>query len=55
LRGIQSQLHGGLEGGLAELGEQAADFLLGGVDDLTRRRPVDGLGHALTQLLEAAT
>jgi hypothetical protein len=55
LRGIQTQLYGGLKGGLPEVGEQVADFLLGGVDDLAGGGSVDGLGHALTQLLEAAT
>jgi hypothetical protein len=52
LRGIESELHGGLIGGLAEVGEQIADFLLAGVDDLAGGSLVDGRGDILTKLLE---
>jgi len=47
-------LDGGLVGGVAEVGEEVADFLLAGVDDRPCRGGVDSGGHPLTKLLEAA-
>jgi hypothetical protein len=54
LRGVEAELDGGLEGGQPEVGEEVADLLLAGVDDLTGRGEVDSGGHVLTKLLEAA-
>src|SRR6185312_17110977 len=55
LRGIEAELNGGLIGGLTEVGEEVTDLLLRGIDDLTGGGLVDGGGHMLTKLLEAAT
>jgi hypothetical protein len=55
LRGIEAELDGGLIGGLPEVGEEVADLLFTGVDDLAGRGGVDGGSHTLTKLLEAAT
>jgi hypothetical protein len=55
LRGVEAELDGGLEGGLSEVGEEVANLLLAGVDDLTGGGTVDGCGYPLTKLLEAAT
>ena len=55
LRGVEAELNGGLIGGLSEVSEEVTDLLLRGVDDLTGRGLVDGGGHILTKLLEAAT
>ena len=52
LRGVGAELQGGLVGGLSEVGEEVADLLLAGVDDLAGGGAVDGGGHVLTQLLE---
>src|SRR5947209_6568025 len=54
LRGVGAELQGDLIRGLAELSEEVADLLLTGVDDLASGGTVDGGGHVLTQLLEAA-
>src|SRR3954453_10211972 len=54
LRGVGAELDGGLIGGLAEVGEEVADLLLTGIDDLSSGRLVDGGGHVVTELLEAA-
>ena len=54
MRGVGAELEGGLVGGLAEVSEEVADLLLAGVDDLASGGTVDGGGHVLTQLLEAA-
>jgi hypothetical protein len=54
LRGIEAKLDGGLKGGPSEVGEEVADLLLAGVDDLAGGGAVDGGGHVLTKLLEAA-
>jgi len=54
LRGVGAELDRGLIGGLSEVREEVADLLLAGIDDLTGGRPVDGGGHLLTQVLEAA-
>ena len=54
MRGVGAELQGGLVGGLAEVGEEVADLLLAGVDDLTGGGAVDGGGHVLTEALEAA-
>ena len=53
MRGVEAELNGGLIRGLSEVGEEIADFLLAGIDDLPGGRLVDGGGHALTELLEA--
>lgn len=53
MRGIEAELDGGLKGGLPEVREEVADFLLAGIDDLAGRGGVDGGGHPLTKLLEA--
>jgi hypothetical protein len=37
LRGVEAELQSGLEGGLAEVGEEVADLLLALVDDLASR------------------
>ena len=52
MRGVEAELEGGLVGGQAEVGEQVADLLLRGVDDLTGRGLVDGGGHVRAELLE---
>src|SRR5690348_15467637 len=54
LRGVAAELQGGLVGGLSEVGEEVADLLLAGVDDVAGGGAVDGIGHVLTELLEAA-
>jgi hypothetical protein len=54
LRGIESELDGGLVGGQPEVGEEVANFLLGSVDDLAGRGLVDGGGHVGAEPLEAA-
>jgi hypothetical protein len=54
LRGVGAELESGLIGGLSKVREEVADLLLAGVDDLAGRSPVDGAGHVLTELLEAA-
>lgn len=54
MRGVEAELHGGLVGGLAEVGEQVADFLLRSVDDLSGGSLVDGGGDVEAELLEAA-
>jgi hypothetical protein len=54
LRGFESELDGGLVGGLSEVSEQVADFLLRGVDDLAGWRLVDGVSDVVTEFLEAA-
>jgi len=54
LRGIEAELHGGLVGGLPEVSEEVTDLLLRGIDDLPGGGVVDGGGHILTKLLEAA-
>jgi hypothetical protein len=54
MRGFESELDGGLVGGLSEVGEEVADLLLRGVDDLTGWRLVDGVGDIVTEFLEAA-
>ena len=55
MRGIETELDCGLIGGSPEFGEEVANLLLAGVDDLASRGAVDGGGHALTKLLEAAS
>lgn len=54
MRGVESELDGGLIGSLSEVGEQVADLLLGSVDDLAGWGLVDSLGDILAELLEAA-
>jgi hypothetical protein len=55
LRGFESELEGGLEGGGAEVSEQVADLLLAGVDDLPGGGLVDGVGHVAAERLETAS
>ena len=52
LVGLEAELDGGLVGGLAEAGQEIADLLLAGVDDLPGWRLVDGLDHPPAELLE---
>lgn len=54
MRGIEAELEGGLESGLAEVSEEVADLLLALVDDLARLGLVDRRCHLRTQLLERA-
>ena len=54
LRGVGAELDGGLVGGPSEVGEEVADFLLAGVDDLASGGGIDGSGDVLTKLLKAA-
>jgi hypothetical protein len=53
LRGIEAELDGGLIGGQSEVGEEVADLLLAGVDDLAGGGGVDRGRHILTESLEA--
>jgi hypothetical protein len=53
LRGVESELDSGLVSSLSKVGEQVSGLLLGGIDDLARGCLVDGIGNALTELLEA--
>jgi hypothetical protein len=55
LRGVGTELNGGLIGGRSEVGEEVADFVLAGIDDLAGGRLVDGGGHSVTQVLETPT
>ena len=52
--GVGAELNGGLVGGLSEVGEEIANPLLTGVDDLTGGGLVNGVSDILTELLEAA-
>src|SRR3954465_3687730 len=52
LLGPEAELDGGLVGGLAEAGQEIANLLLAGVDDLAGWRVVDGLGHPPAEQLE---
>src|ERR687884_1997327 len=52
LLGLEAELDRGLVGGLAEAGEEIADLLLAGVDDLPGWGLVDGLGHPPAEVLE---
>src|SRR5262245_49095652 len=52
LRGFESELECGLVGGQTEVGEEVADLLLAGVDDLAGGGGVDGSGHVGAELLE---
>src|SRR3954447_5572957 len=52
LLGLEAELDGGLVGGLAEAGQEIANLLLAGVEDLAGWRVVDGIGHPPTELLE---
>jgi hypothetical protein len=54
LRGVGAELDGGLVGGPSEVGEEVADLLLAGVDDLAGGGGIDGSGDVLTKLLKAA-
>lgn len=54
MRGVGAELQGGLIGGQSEVGEQVANLLLAGIDDLTGRRLIDGGSDLLTQELETA-
>jgi hypothetical protein len=54
LRGVKSELQGGLEGGLTEVSEEVTNLLLALVDDGPRRGGVNGQGDIEAELLEAA-
>ncbi len=54
MRGVQTELYGGLVGGLTQVREEVADHLLTGVDDLASRSPVDGVRDLLAELVEFA-
>jgi hypothetical protein len=54
LRGVGAELEGGLIGDLSEVGEEVANLLLAGIDDLSGGRLIDGGSHILTQLLKMA-
>jgi hypothetical protein len=54
LRGVEAELEGGLVGVVPEEGEQVADLLLAGVDDLSGGCSVDGVGDVLAESLELA-
>src|SRR4051794_20595662 len=52
LLGPEAELDSGLVGGLAEAGQEVANLLLTGVDDLAGWGLVDGIGHPPAELLE---
>jgi hypothetical protein len=52
LRGIESQLQGGLEDDESEIGEEIADGVFGLVEDLSGCRAVDGSGDIGAELVE---
>src|SRR5205807_1496238 len=53
-RGINLQLQSGLVGVAAEVGEEVADLLLAGVEDVAGGSLVDGVGDATAEFLKAA-
>src|SRR5690349_19466092 len=55
LRGVESELEGGLVGGPSKVGEEVADLFFGGVDHLPRRGLVDGGGNRRAKFLEWST
>jgi hypothetical protein len=55
LRGIEAGLDGGLVGAAAEVGEEVANLLLAGVDDLAGGCLVDRVGDLLAEALEVGT
>ena len=55
LRGVETELHGGLVGVLSEACQQVADLLLAVGDDTTRYGLVDGGTDVAAQLLELPT
>lgn len=52
MRGFEAELHGGLIGRQAEVGQKVADFLLAGVEDLAGRGLVDGVGDVVAEFLK---
>jgi len=54
LRGVGAELDGGLIGNQSKVGQKVTHFLFASVDDLTGGRLVNGVGHVLTELLEAS-
>jgi hypothetical protein len=52
LRGVEAELDGGLIGRLAKVGEQVANLLLAGVENLTGRGLVHGVSDVVAELLE---
>jgi hypothetical protein len=54
LRGVGTELKGGLIGGRAEVCQKVANLFLAGVDDLTGRCLVDSGRHIVTQSREVA-
>src|SRR5690242_19485650 len=53
-RGVESELHSGLIGGLPEVGEQVADLFLAAVNDPSGGGLVDGVGDIAIESLELA-
>jgi hypothetical protein len=53
LRGIESELDGGLESRLSEVGEEVADLLFGLIDDGPRLSGIDGGSDIDAELIEA--
>ena len=53
MRGIEAGLDGGLEGFVAEVGEETAHRVLAGVDNLSRGSLVDGVGDLLAEAFKA--
>lgn len=53
MRGIESELDGGLESRLSEVGEEVTYHLFGLVDDGPRLSGVDGGGDIEAELIEA--
>lgn len=54
MRGVGTELEGGLIGGLSEVGQEVADLLLTGIDDLAGGCLVDGGGDVVAQSLKAS-
>lgn len=53
MRGVESGLDGSLVDVLAEVGQEVADLVLAGVDDVSRGSLVDGVGDLLAETFEA--
>ncbi len=52
--GVEAELHGGLVGGLSQVGEEVTNLLLTGVENLAGGGLVDGVGDLLAEVLELA-
>lgn len=53
MRGVGAELEGDLVSGESKVGQEVADLLLTGVDDLTGGSFVDSLGDVSAELLES--